>query len=252
MRVIFLGTGFAVPERDRAQAGILVETGSNLLLFDCGAGALSRIGESGHDVMDVKHIFLTHHHLDHDSDFLSIYKARALAGKKNLNLYAPRGTEKWLTSLFNAYPYLEGRMELTRKKMGNGSRLKLDDCLIESRKTSHTRDSLAYRISTSKASIVYSGDTAPCDGIAQLCKNGVDLLIHECSLPDPENPEDMPQDHTTPEGLGSFVSGLPIKRLAVTHFSPKMRGSKVKLVEAISRYFHGEILLARDLLEIDV
>jgi len=252
MRAIFLGTGFAIPERDRAQSGVLLEMGEHPLLFDCGTGVLSRIGESGRDVMDIEDVFLTHHHLDHDSDFLSIYKAQALAGKRNLNLYAPRGTDKWLASLFQAYPYLEGRMELTNRRMDNGTRIRLTDCSIESVKTSHTRDSLAYKISTPKKSVVYSGDTAPCDGIVKLCKNGVDLLIHECSLPDPEKDEGLPQDHTTPEGLGSLISGLPVKRLAVTHFSPKMRGSKTQLVETISRYFHGEIILARDLLEIDV
>jgi Metal-dependent hydrolases of the beta-lactamase superfamily III len=49
MNIILLGTGVAIPQLEKAQSGILVKTPEELVLFDCGAGILSRIVQSGYD-----------------------------------------------------------------------------------------------------------------------------------------------------------------------------------------------------------
>ena len=48
--------------------------------------------------------------------------------------------------------------------------------------------------------MVYSGDTEPCPRVAALA-NGADLLIHECSFPEPFDVT----NHTTPKKLGSMI-----------------------------------------------
>jgi len=104
MRIVLLGTGYAVPSQKRVQSGVLIETGENLILVDCGSGVLGNLTKAGYSPTDITHIFFTHHHLDHDIDFFPILKARLLLGKTEARVYGPEGTEKWTNALFEAYP----------------------------------------------------------------------------------------------------------------------------------------------------
>ena len=65
MKITLLGTGVGIPQRERVQSGVLVDTEGSLVLFDCGCGVLGRIYESGHDHKGIDAIVLTHLHLDH-------------------------------------------------------------------------------------------------------------------------------------------------------------------------------------------
>ncbi|MGB9902574.1 MBL fold metallo-hydrolase, partial [Methanothrix sp.] len=85
MNVTLLGTGAGIPQADRAQASILLHD-DDLLLIDCGAGALFRLGELGLSPLEIETVLLTHLHLDHVSDLLPLAKARYLLGKPWLNV----------------------------------------------------------------------------------------------------------------------------------------------------------------------
>ncbi|NOZ77490.1 MAG: MBL fold metallo-hydrolase, partial [Euryarchaeota archaeon] len=89
MKAVLLGTGFAVPSRERVQAGILVDTGGGLMLLDCGAGVLHRIPRSGYDFKGITHIFLSHLHLDHNADLFPLLKAMALSGVEGVAVAGP-------------------------------------------------------------------------------------------------------------------------------------------------------------------
>jgi ribonuclease BN (tRNA processing enzyme) len=250
MRITLLGTGFAVPSPSRVQSGILVETGENLILFDCGAGVVHRLAQSGHDSRDITHVFFTHHHLDHDSDFMALLKANWLKGRRELEVFGPKGTEKWLSSLLEAYPYMKGRSEIMVRELEDTAVVRVGEDVIEARNNKHALDGLAYRLTSSGKSMVYSGDTAPCKGVRELCKGGVELLIHECSFPDKEG--ESYADHTTPEGLGRLLTGLPVKKLVITHFSPMAEEKLGEMKASLERYFKGEIIIGEDLMELKI
>jgi len=251
MRVLLLGTGFSVPTPERAQSGILVETPRNLLLFDCGAGILQRIAQSKYDLKDIEHIFFTHHHLDHDSDFLVLLKAAWLKGRKELQIYGPEGTREWLSNLLDAYEYLKGRVKIEVMELKDGSRIEIRGDVVECRLGRHSLPNLAYKITSSASMVmVYSGDTEPCRGVAELCKEGVELLIHECSLLDPVSGQT--RDHSSPTALGKLLHELPVNKLVITHFSPETKGREGEMADIIKRYFDGEVIVGKDLLEIEI
>jgi ribonuclease BN (tRNA processing enzyme) len=250
MRVILLGTGFAVPSSSRVQSGILVETRDNLILFDCGAGVVHRLAQSGYDSMDITHVFFTHHHLDHDSDFMALLKANWLKDRKNLTVFGPMGTERWLSSLFEAYPYLKDRTDIGVMELENMAMVKIGGDVVEARSNKHALEGLAYRLTSSDKSMVYSGDTAPCEGVRGLCEGGVELLIHECSFSDAGG--ERYADHTTPEGLGRLLTGLPVKKVVLTHFSHMAEERLGEMKASLERYFKGEIMLGEDLMELEL
>ncbi len=249
MRITLLGTGFAIPTKERAQSGILVET-DELMLFDCGAGVLGRIAQSRYDHIDIDHIFFTHHHLDHNSDFLALLKANFLRGRNHLNMYGPIGTKEWIDRLFDAYPYLKGRFELKIEEM-NGKHVKLQGCTVSCENMEHSMPSIGYRIESEDGSVVYTGDTMPCEAVKRLCVGRTDVLIHECAFPDPTEGEAV-EGHTTPRALGRLIQGLDIEKLVLTHFAPEAEGRQNEMVKSIKRYYKGEVIIAHDLLEIEV
>ena len=64
-RVTLLGTGSPPPAMDRFGPSILIEAGTEKLLFDCGRGATQRLRQLGIPLKDVSALFLTHLHSDH-------------------------------------------------------------------------------------------------------------------------------------------------------------------------------------------
>jgi ribonuclease BN (tRNA processing enzyme) len=248
MKVTLLGTGFALPSAKRAQSGILVETRENLILFDLGAGVLHRLEQSSYNLEDITHVFFTHHHLDHDSDFMVLLKARWLRGRRELQVFGPVGTKEWLTKLLEAYPYLKGRVTVKTRELEDRARVKLGRDVVEARENKHSLGGLAYRLTSLDVAVVYSGDTAPCRGVKELCIPGVELLIHECSFPDAEG--EKYADHTTPTGLGRLISGMQVKKLVLTHFSPIAEEGLEEMVSVLKKHFKGEVIIGEDLMEL--
>ncbi|MEE8168320.1 MAG: MBL fold metallo-hydrolase [Candidatus Hydrothermarchaeales archaeon] len=248
MRVTLLGTGYAIPTAERVHTSLLVETNENLLLFDCGSGVLHRIAESGYDTARISAIFFTHHHLDHDSDFLSLMKANWLKGRNDMRIYGPEGTKDWLTHLLGAYPYLQGRLALDVEEVMNGGEVRLGKDVVSYRTSAHGFLGLAYKVSSAGSSMVYSGDTEPCDAVAQLSK-GAGLLVHECNVLVGEA-----DGHSTPLTLGKLLEGIELEKLVLVHLPPEIESPeiKTKVLQSLSGYFKGEIIIGSDLLRLEL
>ncbi len=283
MRVTLLGTGYAIPTPERAQSGILVEIQEKKFLFDCGAGILQRIAESRRNTKDISAVFLTHYHLDHCSDFPAVLKANWLLQRTDMALFGPRGTGEWYSGLLVAYPYLSGRLDVKITELSPGEEVAFNaaapaaptapavpavptvpsapasaapaasddtrDIKIKCAGGIHSLQNLGYKITSQEKSVVYSGDTNPARDILDMCRDGVDVLIHECAMPDGGRSS---YNHSTPETLGPMLDDLPVKTLVLTHFSPDARGREEEMAEIVSKYFKGEIIIGYDLMEIEV
>jgi ribonuclease BN (tRNA processing enzyme) len=244
MHITFLGTGFSVPSAYRVQSGILVETDKHLILFDCGSGILRRLFQSGYSPLRISYVFFTHLHLDHNMDYLPLIKACYLMGKHETRIFGPKGTENWFKNLLRAYPYLKGRFKIELRELEDNESISLEGDNVKCKEVVHLVPSLAYRLDSSGSSMVYSGDTEPCNGIKKLCKGGVDVLIHECSS------FKRYEGHTTPGQLAEFMKGLKVRKLILTHLSPEIEGKEKEIVEAIN--FKGETIIAKDLMRVKI
>ena len=92
--------------------------------------------------------------------------------------------------------------------------------------------------------IVYSGDTGPCQAIVQAAK-GVDLLIHECSLPN--RMKGKAPNHTTPGELGVLAAKAEVKTLVITHLYPELLDELGDALSSIRQSFSGKIIVPRDI-----
>lgn len=245
MRLILLGTSNAIPTAERVHTSVLVETSKNLLLFDCGSGVLHRFFQAGYDSAKITAIFLTHHHLDHNSDLLALLKANWLKGRTTMRVFGPAGTKSLFHKLVEVYAYLQGKFIVEVKELRDGDEIKLGNDIVRCVQVEHSTDALAYKVTSKGVSFVYSGDTEPCDSIAKLSK-GVDLLIHECNFPT-ENMRGI-HGHSNPLSIGETYGQLGIKRLVLVHLSPNIEKSKARVLKTIRRYYKGRIIIGKDLL----
>jgi ribonuclease BN (tRNA processing enzyme) len=157
LKVMLLGTGAGIPYQGRSQAGILIEDGMPLLL-DCGAGTLMRLSQSGVSIESLDTVILTHLHLDHVSDLLSISNARYLQQLPCIHVYGPEGTRTWLMAQRSSFPYLE-KMDIQVHEVNPMESFSIKGFDIFAESAKHSVNALAYRVEAESKVMVYSGDT---------------------------------------------------------------------------------------------
>jgi ribonuclease Z len=91
LSLFFAGTAGSVPSARRGLPALLLRTGGDRLLFDCGEGTQQQLLRSvGLPELDA--VFLTHYHLDHWLGLLGMVKTFDLrARERPLTLYGPPG-----------------------------------------------------------------------------------------------------------------------------------------------------------------
>ncbi len=226
LKVTLLGTGVGIPQPGRSQAAILIEN-DRPLLFDCGAGTLLRLDQAGVSLEALDTAVLTHLHLDHVSDLLALANARYLSELPGMEVYGPEGTEVYFKIVRSAYPNL-GKMQFTVHEQVPMDSFSVKGFDIFAEEARHSVTALAYRIEAEDKVIVYSGDTEPSPRVAALA-DGADLLVHECSFPEPFDVT----NHSTPQRLGDMLHNCGAKRVVLTHLYPQAQGYEDEMAEVV-------------------
>ncbi|MBD3404835.1 MAG: MBL fold metallo-hydrolase [Candidatus Lokiarchaeota archaeon] len=251
MRVTLLGTGTSMPDPERVQSGIMIQTESHVFLIDLGSGVLQRLVSSGIDITKIQHVFISHFHVDHCSDFPTFCQSMWLAGfNKTLHLYAPPQVDEWSKGVREiGYPYLLEKLDVEIHHLDEKATVMIGNCKITTTPTTHgSMDTRAFKMECSGKSIVYSSDTAPSSEIVDLAKD-TDLLIHECNWLDGEYPKKV---HTSPSELHEVISKATPKRVVVTHVSPQVVENWETVKSIISHGLDVDALLGEDLLALEV
>ncbi|HEY7628097.1 MAG TPA: MBL fold metallo-hydrolase, partial [Ilumatobacteraceae bacterium] len=118
---------------------------------------------------------------------------------------------------------------------------------------------LAYRFDTPSGSVVFSGDTGPCDNVVRLAR-GADCLVHEvidigsiadrvAKMPNRDNIiNHLTESHTSPEDAGRIASRAGVKTLILSHLVPGDSEIAEEKWEARARAeFDGAVVCGVDL-----
>ena len=106
--------------------------------------------QSGYDYCKIRKVFFTHHHLDHNSDFLALLKAQQLtafdsdAQVGTINVYGPTGTQHHVAQLLELYDYLTVDVDVT--ELEDGDSIRVGSGVASVRATKHSVPSIAYRM----------------------------------------------------------------------------------------------------------
>jgi ribonuclease Z len=78
--LVFLGTSAAVPSAERGSPALYVSRGPDRLLLDCGEGTQRQLMRARLGFRGLRHVLLTHAHLDHIAGLAGLVATRALYG----------------------------------------------------------------------------------------------------------------------------------------------------------------------------
>ena len=107
IKVTLLGTGTPLPIMERYGASILVQAGSETLLFDAGRGCLQRLRQIKVFYNTIVCLFLTHLHSDHIVGIPDLWLTGWLTSERNvpLKVFGPVGTASMIEYLQKAFVY---------------------------------------------------------------------------------------------------------------------------------------------------
>ncbi len=244
MRVTILGAGTAVPAKYHSPAGMYVQVAGEHLLLDAGPGTLQRLAAAGAPWRRLNRIFLTHFHIDHCLDLVSILFALRIPDVRRqapLFVYGPPGLKQLygrLNAAFHGGISPRG-FRLVLREVAD-TVIRLPGYQARSYRMRHgATKAVGYRLTAAGTSLAYSGDTDVCANVIELGRDA-DTLILECSMPDRRKVE----GHLTPSECGRIAAAAGCRRLVLTHFSPVFRAGEIE--RAVRRAWRGPLLLARD------
>ena len=141
------------------------------------------------------------------------------------------------------------------KDIQPGSTQIFDKFEVHSREAKHVQpylDSLAYRLDSKNNSIVYTGDTSPCEEVEELSYKA-DVMV--CMCWDDQNimnevGEDEGQCGTI--GAAMMASRAQVKHLVLTHLGPNIhkKTEQIKSLKQMRKIFPGKITFSNELEEI--
>jgi ribonuclease Z len=282
--LVFLGTGGAIPSWRRLTSSIYVEdwNGARILL-DAGEAAQLRLQEIGVSPTQIDLIAVTHAHGDHINGLPGLLQSMSvnkrttpltIVGSKKVVEFVNETLEVSAERLgfpVNIIAVEEAVSPSIVVYDKNGDVLELSWF-----KTCHTPDSFGFKLSWrlryrivadrsiparewirlrkkipegTRISIVYTGDTAPCQTIVENSRRA-DVLVHEATFDPSLREEAHERLHSTSVDAAEIARTAGVSVLVLTHVSARYSGYEVRrLLEPAKRVFPRTVL-AYDLMRI--
>lgn len=217
LRLTVLGCATPYPSVDNPCSGYLVSSGGTRLWMDAGTGTLAQLQRHVRlDELDA--IWISHLHADHSADLLTAYYAALYADIElaaPIPLLGPPGIADRLAHfLTNTSTRSPVESAFAVQELHDGHQARIGALTLTTREVAHGIPAFAVRIEAEGRSLVYSGDTAPCDNLTNLADR-CDALL--CEAESAAAPAGEQQVHHTPEDAGDTATAAGAKRLIVTH-----------------------------------
>jgi ribonuclease BN (tRNA processing enzyme) len=256
----------------------VIVTDNVAYVIDCGNGVARQLVSAGVPLTTLRHVFITHHHSDHNADYGNlIWLAWAAGLSTRVDTWGPPPLER-MTSLFfemNAYDIgvrtaNEGRPPLAplvhvheQREAGlvmSDERMKVTAALVDH---PPVVPAFAYRFDARDRSIVISGDTAPSPNLVKLA-TGADVLVHAVMYPPAIDrlaarvpnaaalKASILAHQTSAEDAGRLAQDAGVKTLVLSHFVPPddPEVTDTMWLAAAKQHFRGTVIVGKDLLEV--
>lgn len=249
MRLTVLGGSAAGINTGAGCSGYLVDSGATRIVLDLGPGTLPELRRHA-DFRVLDGIVISHMHLDHILDLAALRFALAynpIEPRCRLPLWLPPGGEEQLGRVARAFaePSTEDEFFATVfevQEYDPDDRLTLGNLDMTFLPTIHYVPCWAMRLdAVGGPSLGYTADTGPATPLAPFFE-GVDVLVSEATLLEPDdNPPDR-RGHLTADEAGSLARQAGAATLVLSHIWEE-RGFDV-VRAAAATVFGGRLVVA--------
>jgi ribonuclease BN (tRNA processing enzyme) len=226
MRLTVLGCSGSLPGPGSPSAGYLVQAGGASVALDLGSGTLGPL-QRHVDPYELTAVALSHLHPDHCADLTGLlvylrYHPRRPAGWAPLPVYGPSETETRIGAASAA-----SAAELASITMGDvfdfrapaapAAPVAVGPMTLRAAPVAHPCEAYALRVEHAGRTLVYTGDSGPCDTLTAIA-SGADVLLAEATwTDDPSRPPDL---HLSGLQAGRLAGEAAVGRLLLTHVAP--------------------------------
>jgi len=282
MQVTLLGTGSPIPTLERAGTSLVVETGNEAFMIDCGPKTVYRLMEEGFDYGEIEDLFITHHHLDHNAAFYNfVFTSWAQGGRESLTVYGPDGTDTLLESMYDVYEDdLEyrrdiypsaGITDIETEQLHDEFVTTIDGHTITALGVDHSIETYAIKVTDRETdeTFVFSSDTSKIPALTDFARDA-DVLVQDACI-GPYSEDEVPEDgfvwdqyradspyssdaveesHCSATEAGEIASSAGVDTLVLTHFLPYRDTDE--MYERATESFDGSVVVAEDGLELQI
>jgi ribonuclease Z len=272
MDLVLLGTGWPLPDPDRAGPATLVRAGGMHLLFDAGRGVLMRLRAANSGPVWLHTIFITHLHSDHITAFNDVLTMfwTAHFEPTPMRVIGPPGTQRFVDDTITMLQADIGWRiahhadltwepnvivsEVTQGEVFNENGVRV---VAEVVKHPPVDPAIGFRIEHEGKSIVIAGDTIPCEGLDRLCA-GADVYVQTVlrtplieALGIPRLLEILDYHSSTEDAARTAAKG-GVRKLVYTHQMPMYEpGTEQDWINDAKPHFDGEVIFGKDLTVVD-
>src|SRR3989344_5621956 len=201
--ITFLGTGNAVPTRQRNHSAILFNYKNENILLDCGEGTQRQFRYAGISPCKLTRLLITHWHGDHILGIPGLLQTLAMTDySKILEVHGPKGTKKNMQEIMKLVKENSAQLKVYE----NSSKVfENKELLISSAQMHHGAPANANKIKLKAKDLTYVEkvkkitivlDTAFNQEAIKLAKNS-DILICEASFASEESAKAKESKHLT-------------------------------------------------------
>lgn len=275
--LVVTGTGFPMPDANRAGPGALVRRGDVTLQFDAGRSTVQRLTAAGVKTPQLTAFFATHHHSDHLTGLQDLVLTRwnmdRLDEAAPLPIVVPDGhCVDFINRMLDAWDHdiavrrehngrpTDPRFELNAFPVPGPDELvevwSKGDVRVLAGQVRHepVSPAVGYRVETPEGVIAITGDTRVCPEVARLAE-GADVLLYEAMRFSVLKVEDLGRDfimdyHADTPLIGAQAAELGTPTLILTHLIPGPNTPEEKQLfadEVRAGGFTGELIVADDL-----
>ena len=286
-KLVLLGTsGGPSVGRPRYMTSSVILHGGAAHVVDCGYGVTEQLVRAGVKLQDVKDVFITHHHPDHNIELGTLIYFSWYAGGTGLELYGPPPLRQITGDYLKA---LKPDVDIWLDDLGHipmgpvnvhevsagGPVVTVGDMKVTAALVNHPPvvPALGYRFDFPDRSIVFSGDTTPMRSLAELAK-GADVLVHESMYMPAMKAEldevstrsrggsaiqadrqklwdHLMRSHTPAEDVGRIAAEAGVKTLVLYHQVPITGVSDAQWTLAVRKGgYKGRVIVGKDLMVI--